>query len=423
MQLSFNFTDRSPVQGETLSTCELMRELEAFRDFGKATSVLEFPSGDFDIPVFVNEFWTARQRAAHSLHEISYRACFKPQLPRFFMDRLTVPGDAVYDPFMGRGTTLLEAALRGRRPFGCDINPLSRILVEPRLTPPTGVEIAERLLTIDLTAEATEREDLLVFYHPETLRSLTNLRSYMLEREADGRVDDVDRWIRMVATNRLTGHSPGFLSGYTLPPNQAASVRSQRRINARREQTPPRRNLTEIILKKSRSLLKDLDEDERALLVRMHKNSLLVTGCCSETSRIDDGSVQLVVTSPPFLDVVNYKADNWLRCWFNGIDLDHVPVWQLKKVEDWQQRMTSVFREMRRILMDGGHVAFEVGEVRGGKILMETLVVPAAIDAGLKPLLVLVNDQEFTKTANCWGVSNRSRGTNTNRVVLLRKGE
>src|SRR5688572_4762196 len=88
-----------------------------------------------DVETFTNEFWTARQRAAHSLHEISYRACFKPQLPRFFIDRLTAPGDIVYDPFMGRGTTLIEAALMGRRPYGCDVNPLSRVLCEPRLRP------------------------------------------------------------------------------------------------------------------------------------------------------------------------------------------------------------------------------------------------------------------------------------------------
>ena len=58
-----------------------------------------------EVPTYVNEFWTARQRQASSLQEISYRACFKPQLPRFFIERLTQPGDIVYDPFMGRGTT------------------------------------------------------------------------------------------------------------------------------------------------------------------------------------------------------------------------------------------------------------------------------------------------------------------------------
>ena len=73
------------------------------------------------MPTFVNEYWTARQRQANSLHEVSYRACFKPQLPRFFIERLTAPGEVVYDPFMGRGTTPVEAALLGRVPFGNDL--------------------------------------------------------------------------------------------------------------------------------------------------------------------------------------------------------------------------------------------------------------------------------------------------------------
>ena len=62
--------------------------------------------------MFINEFWTSKQRAASGLHEISYRACFKPQLPRFFIERLTSAQDyLIYDPFLGRGTTLIEAAL------------------------------------------------------------------------------------------------------------------------------------------------------------------------------------------------------------------------------------------------------------------------------------------------------------------------
>ena len=77
--------------------------------------------GIFDggkVAVYINEFWTSRQRACHSLHEVSYRACFKPQVPRFFIERLSAPGDTVFDPFMGRGTTPIEAALLGRRAGG-----------------------------------------------------------------------------------------------------------------------------------------------------------------------------------------------------------------------------------------------------------------------------------------------------------------
>src|SRR5215813_7076637 len=132
----------------------LADELAAFREFGQATRKLEThfvaPSGETRaVPTFVNEFWTARQRQANSLHEVSYRACFKPQLPRFFIERLTEPGEVVYDPFMGRGTTVIEAALLGRVPLGCDINPLSSVFTRGRLRPPHLQEVSARLREID----------------------------------------------------------------------------------------------------------------------------------------------------------------------------------------------------------------------------------------------------------------------------------
>jgi hypothetical protein len=402
----------------------IRQQLRAFRWNGKQTIVGEtcVPSchGDVAVETFVNEFWTSRQRAAHSLHEVSYRACFKPQLPRFFIERLTTAGDTVYDPFMGRGTTPLEAALLGRKPCGCDINPLSAILLAPRLSPPDINRVAARLREVDWHTDSQHyREDLLVFYHPETLREIRALKQYLAERDRAGLLDDVDRWIRMVAVNRLTGHSPGFFSVYTLPPNQAVSIESQRKINADRNQVPPRRDVPRLILAKSRRLLADCDTETRQLLEKTRGGTLLLTRGAADTPEIRSDSVALVVTSPPFLDVVDYAGDNWLRCWFCGIDPTGVPLTILSKPEDWQAAMTAVFAELARALRPGGHVAFEVGEVRGGRLRLEEYVIPCGLAAGLEPVLVLINAQKFTKTANCWGVANNSKGTNTNRVVLF----
>ncbi len=405
----------------TTEVAAFSRELAAFDAFGTATQVRQLGTGAAAIPVYVNEFWTARQRAAHSLHEVSYRACFKPQLPRFFIERLTRPGAAVYDPFMGRGTTLLEAALQGRRPVGCDINPLSQMLVRPRLEPPDLDAVVARLASLSLDSDEGYRDDLLAFYHPDTLRQLCGLRAYLATRQRLGTLDTVDAWIRMVATNRLTGHSAGFLSVYTLPPNQAVSVASQEKINARRQQTPPWRDLRQVVARKSRSLLADLTPTQNQLLQQAAGQAVLLTGSSDATPALPAASVHLVVTSPPFLDVVDYQTDNWLRCWFNGIDPNQVSWWHWRRLADWQAAMTRTFSELRRVLVPGGWVAFEVGEVRRGKVQLEAAVVPAGQAAGLEPLLVVVNDQAFTKTANCWGVDNHAKGTNTNRIVLLRR--
>lgn len=400
----------------------LEEELANFKEFGQATVQLESMAEEGDgVPTYVNEFWTSKQRAASRLHEISYRACFKPQVPRFFIERLSRPGDLVYDPFMGRGTTCLEAAILGRIPAGCDINPVSRILLDPRLQPPRQEEVARRLREIHFDTDEAMPEELLVFYHPQTLRAIGGLRAYLKAREEQGTFDALDGWIRMVAINRLTGHTPGFFSVYTLPPNQAVSVKSQRRINEKRQQIPPERDVSGLILKKSGSLLKELDPAVRAQLAAVAEQRRLMTAPAAMTPELPSGSVTLAVTSPPFLDVVDYAGDNWMRLWFCGIDAQSLGITVLRKLEKWEAAMEAVFHELGRVLCPGGHVAFEVGEVRGGKIKLEEAVVRSARKAGLWPRLILINDQKFTKTANCWGVDNGAKGTNTNRIVLLQK--
>ena len=374
----------------------------------------------------VREFWTAQQRRGHSLHEISYRACFKPQLPEYFIDRYTEPGDLVADPFLGRGTTPLQAYLMGRRAAGSDINPLCLMLVRPRFNPPPLESVRARLQRVlcscadDIVSDGLA-DDLLAFYHPTTLAQLFLLRRWFIDREMADELDSVDDWLRMVCLNRLSGHSPGFFSVRTMPPNQAVSAGSQRRINEREGQQPEPKDIINIVMRKSKSLLRSGYPGSQIPFGGEIPPPNLHTTSADKLAYLDDSVVDLVVTSPPFLNIVDYRKDNWLRCWFAGIDADKVQISGYSSVAEWRSFIREALEELCRVVKRDGHIAFEVGEVRNGKVKLEEEVIQAA--EGLPVILqsVLVNQQQFTKTSNLWGVKNNSAGTNTNRVVLFKR--
>jgi DNA modification methylase len=423
---SFTLTDQqsgqSTLNDETISSDSAPPD--GVKNTGERTTIIDSVEiAGTQIIRYTNEFWTAQQRQAAKIHEVSYRACFKPQLPRFFITLLTDSGDVVYDPFAGRGTTPIEAGLLGRRVIANDINPLSRVLTMPRFFIPDVGEVKIRLSSIPVESGLKADLDLSMFYHPDTESEIVSLRRYLLSREKDGQLDTLDHWIRMVATNRLTGHSPGFFSVYTLPPNQAVSPERQIKINEKRNQKPTYRSTQDIILKKTRTLVKELTVKEKNSLQRAGEEAIFLTEDARVTSQIPDASVSLTVTSPPFLNIVQYTADNWLRCWFNGIDEEKVAskITKLSNVDDWAMVMQGVFHELYRITRPGGWVAFEVGEVRNGSVKLDEVIVPVGCNAGFTCVGIVINSQEFTKTANIWGVSNMEVGTNTNRIVLFEK--
>jgi DNA modification methylase len=379
--------------------------------------------GNKEVPRYEGEFWTSRQRQSSSLHEVSYRACFKAEVPRFFIEWLTEVGDTVYDPFNGRGTTIVEAGLLSRKVIANDINPLSKVLSFPRFSIPNLEDLQERLSDIRINPKAKADIDLSMFFHPQTEAEIISLKSYLLKRKINKKEDAIDRWIRMVATNRLTGHSKGFFSVYTLPPNQAVSPESQIKINRRLKQKPEYRDTRKLILKKSFSLIRKLDDNNIAALRQIGRTAKFYIGDARHTPKIKNNSVNLTVTSPHFLDTINYYADNWLRCWFNSIDAKRVSdsIRESKDVQGWSAMMEEVFKELLRITKDGGWIAFEVGEVRNASVRLEEIVLPIGERVGFKCQGVLINRQKFTKTAHIWGVQNNSNGTNSNRIILFQK--
>ena len=103
-------------------------------------------------------------RAFHSTAKVQgythdfykYPARFSPSFVRFILSALTEPGDYVLDPFMGGGTTIVEAAASGRRAIGSDLNELAHFVTRVKTTPLSANDITEirrwvRDVRVDIT--------------------------------------------------------------------------------------------------------------------------------------------------------------------------------------------------------------------------------------------------------------------------------
>ena len=98
------------------------------------------------------------------------------------------PGDLVLDPYCGSGTTLLEAALLGRRAYGVDLNPLAVLIARAKVTPVPAADLGSLQEELKHALAPLESEDLPLF------RALSESSIARAKGQSDARVNDP--WFR-----------------------------------------------------------------------------------------------------------------------------------------------------------------------------------------------------------------------------------
>jgi hypothetical protein len=97
-----------------------------------------------------------RALSHYGLHRLHwYPSSFIPQIPSYAIDILSKPGDVVYDPFCGVGTTMVEAVRLGRRAFGTDSNSIAVRVAVAKTTFLTATELTS--LCVDVTSALGDR--------------------------------------------------------------------------------------------------------------------------------------------------------------------------------------------------------------------------------------------------------------------------
>jgi DNA modification methylase len=356
------------------------------------------------------QFWIQTQGQGHSLHYIvPYQACFAPQIPEFFIKNFSNEGDVVLDPFCGRGTTVFEANQQNRIGMGVDVSPLALEIAKSKLKNVTYEQVKERLNQIDFSKEKLEGyEEFKDIYHPKTYSQIMNLKEQLTE-------SPVDTLIRSVVFGRLHGHSNGFFSVWTFNVISFSKERIKRQ-SEKRGLKPDFRDIVPRILKKAKTVLENP-------VIEQPKSKLFKSD--SRTLPIKSDSVDLVVTSPPFLDVINYIDDNWLRFWFLGFNKEELrsTLIQTGDIKEYKNFIKDSLKEMNRVLKKGKYCIVEVGDVKhkSEKIYLDHIIVELAKDIGFKIEKIMINYMNSPKIPKAFRRKEPGQGTNTNRCVIMRK--
>ena len=254
--------------------------------------------------------------ARHPLHSLCpYFAMF----PEGFVERhvlaFTKPGDFVFDPFCGRGTTVFQSLLMGRPSGGMDINPVAACVSGSKADPPALIDVLKRVEELEklFSGRRKNRRPPTPFFsccfHQRTLQQILFLR----ERLA-WKTDKVDRFVAALTLGALHGesHKSQLCLSNRMPRTISTKPDYSVRWWEERGLSPPARDTFAIIRELARFRFK---QGPAALVGKVKMGDSRSVG---RRFRELEGQVKLIVTSPPYLDVTDYAEDQWLRLWFLG---------------------------------------------------------------------------------------------------------
>lgn len=349
-----------------------------------------------------------------TLHQIApYIGKMKSTMARSLIEFSSKPGDTVLDPFVGSGVIALESLMAGRNTISSDINPYAIVLTRAKLFAPSSLNAALSLAKHYLKCAKEEYAEVNIddapdwvrgFFHPETLREALALTRVLRK--------DKQYFLLGCLLGILHHQRPGFLS---YPASHA--VPYLRTLKFPRDRFPELykyRDVRSRLFKKIGRAYRRFPNIDKSSLRKCYLKD-------AESLRLPEESVDAVVTSPPYMNALDYVRDNRLRLWFLGYDnLNGLGQHSPKNVHEFHELMRRSLRMIQGVLRPKRRCVMVVGEVRKSDFTIDTAD-------------VLLNVAEKIGGYDCEAIIEdcvpqdrrvRRKGSCTRRewIVVLRKG-
>ncbi len=357
----------------------------------------------------------------NQLHSMcSYMAMFPPSVPHYFIDCYSKEGDVILDPFSGRGTTVLEACFMNRESIGNDKNPLAFLLTRAKADVPQKGRIISKINKLEKEFYSkkidiyNEPSDIKMIFHGFTLKQLV-----FLKEKLDWKKSNVDAFITAMILGILHGNSEGYLSlkmpnTFSMSPNYVKNFIKEHKLKK------PRRDVFQLLRKKlercyqrPRTKGKVYNHDVRSM------------------RKIKDGSIDLIVTSPPYTRVIKYGQFNWIRLWFlekTGKEVDK-DLFFTESIPRYSIFMTEALTEIKRVLKPNAKAVFIIGDVKHrireeiynlAEIVWENCAKP--LDFKLVEPIMEDIVSEDSKVSKIWG-EKKGNATKIDRVLIIEKNK
>jgi tRNA G10 N-methylase Trm11 len=250
----------------------------------------------------------------HGLHPFAARC--PPQLAHWAIEKYTKPGEFILDPMVGSGTTMVEARLCGRHCFGLDIDPLARLISKVKSTPLPleTLQSASKMLVKELAADRNNDEandypnlpNLDYWFLPEVKQALASLKRCIAK--LDGSPDIKDFFYvalsslivakKSIANARDVSHSRHHYFKHVSPPDVAELYRKR--------------------LHRMYSMMSEYVEECKK--IQGNHISTSVIGTDAKALKLSDNSIDLVFTSPPYCNAIDYpRAHRFSVAWLADI--------------------------------------------------------------------------------------------------------